>query len=98
MISDYDVAVYFIPQTPRERMNDLKIKLVGELMGVFNTDAVDVAVLNFSEQSEFKYAVISEGELVFEREPHRVIVEPRILNEYFDFKMSLEKNYYSVGL
>jgi len=41
---------------------------------------------------EMKYAIITEGILLYEKEPYRVIVEPRILNEYFDFRIMLKRH------
>ena len=45
-----------------------------------------MVILNLAESPEFKYDVIKNGKLIFEREPFKVVVEPRILNEYFDFR------------
>ena len=43
------------------------------------------------EMPELKYNIISQGVLLFERGPHRIVVEPKILNEYFDFVYLLRK-------
>ena len=85
-MSDYDFAVYFC-----ERNLDIykKIDLIRKLSDILKTDAIDVVVLNEAVSPELKYAVIVEGKLLFEREPYRVMTEPRILAEYFDFRESL---------
>lgn len=85
-MSDYDFAVYFC-----EKNLDIykKIDLMRKLSDILRTDAIDVVVLNEMVPPELKYAVIVEGRLLFEREPYRVIVEPRILSEYFDFHEGL---------
>lgn len=54
-------------------------------------DAVDVVVLNEAESPELKYRIIKEGELIYEKEPYKVSLEPRIFNEYFDFIYGLRK-------
>jgi len=46
-------------------------------------------MLNLIEGPELKYNIIKEGKLIYEKEPYKVLIEPRILNEYFDFRMSL---------
>ena len=89
-LSDYDFAVYFDEKDPK-KMFDIKLELMGQLSTILRTDGIDIAILNLSEMPEFKFNVIKEGELIYEEEPFRVIVEPRILNEYFDFKILLSR-------
>ncbi len=72
-------------------MFDIRLTLMAELSRALKKDAVDVIVLNAIDSPELKYDVISQGKLLFEREPFRILVEPRILNEYFDFRDSLRR-------
>lgn len=83
-MSDYDFAVY-LHERDSKRAFEIKFQLVRELGEVLKTDRVDVVLLDFTESPELKYAVIKEGTLLFQRDPFRLIVEPKILNEYFDF-------------
>ncbi len=82
-LSDYDFAVYF-----RESVLDMykKIDLIRKLSDILKTDAVDVVVLNETVPPELKYLAIAEGIIIFERASYRMIAEPRILGEYFDFR------------
>ena len=89
-LSDYDFAIYFDEKDPK-KMFDIKLELMGQLCRILGTDEVDIAILNLSEMPEFKFNVIREGQLIYEEEPFRVIVEPKILNEYFDFKLILSR-------
>ncbi len=89
-ISDYDFAVYLDTRDKKKAL-DIKIELLNQLSQVFKTDKVDVVVLNMSESPELKYNIINEGKLIFEREPFRILIEPKILNEYFDFRIMLLK-------
>ena len=89
-MSDYDFAVYFDTRTKRETF-DIKIELLNQLNQVFKTDKVDVVALNTSESPELKFNIINEGKLIFEREPFKILIEPKILNEYFDFRIMLLK-------
>lgn len=93
--SDYDFAVYFDlrpdEEKDREKMFDVKFKLMDKLSRVLNADKIDVVILNLTESPEFKYEVIKNGKLIYEKEPFQVLVEPKILNEYFDFHYLLKK-------
>ncbi len=89
-MSDYDFAIYLSEENPDKR-NVSRIQFITDLIKVLNTDMVDVAILNDCYLPEMKYQIIVEGELLFEREPYKILVEPRILKEYFDFKTMLRK-------
>lgn len=89
-LSDYDFAVYFDEKDPK-KMFDIKLELMDQLGRILGTDGVDVIILNLSEMPEFKFNIIKEGRLIYEEEPFRVIVEPKIMNEYFDFRMLLSR-------
>lgn len=89
-LSDYDFAVFLSEKNKLKRF-DIKFELMKELSRTLGTDAVDVAILNDTESPEFKYGVIKEGKLIFEREPYRVLIEPQILNEYFDFMQIIRR-------
>lgn len=94
-LSDYDFAFYLAPETakfpPRygakdkQKMFELKLLLINKISRLLKTDKVDVVILNLTETPELKYRIIKEGELIFERKPFKIFIEPQILNEYFDF-------------
>lgn len=89
-LSDYDFAVY-LDENDKSKMYDVKFKLLDELSRFLKTDKIDVVILNLTESSELKYNIIKEGILLFKEEPFKVILEPRIFNEYFDFRLMLLK-------
>jgi hypothetical protein len=68
------------------------LELLASISQALQTDKVDIVVLNAVDAPELKYNIIKEGKLIFERESFKLVVEPRILNEYFDFKMSLQRH------
>lgn len=86
--SDYDFAVYLSASDASEMLKT-KMDLLGKLTKAVKTDAVDLLVLNNSDKPELNYEVITEGKLLKDIEPTRLIVEPKILNEYFDFRAIL---------
>ncbi len=90
-LSDYDFALY-LDDRDEAKMFDLKIEIQTQLAQTLGTDRVDVVILNLAQSPELKYAVIAEGTLLYEVEPFRMIVEPRILNEYFDFHEMLKRH------
>ena len=89
-LSDYDFAVYLDEKNAIERFN-IRCELMGKISMALKTNAVDLCILNDIESPELKFNVIKEGRVVFEKEPFRVLLEPKILNEYFDFKIMLQK-------
>jgi hypothetical protein len=90
-MSDYDFAI-FLDERDKQEITRVRFKLIDELSRTLKTDKIDVVMLNDTESPELKYNILQEGELIFERDPFRVIVEPQILNEYFDFYLSLKKH------
>ena len=87
-MSDYDFAVY-VKAGRKKAVFDIRLRLMGEISRLLKTDGVDVVMINELENSEMKYLIITGGKLIFEREPYKVLVEPRILHEYFDFRAML---------
>jgi len=83
--------VYFDLPTQDERF-ELRLTLMAELSHALGRNDVEVAVLNDRARQAFKYHVIADGLLVYEVEPFRLIIERRILNEYFDFTLSLKRH------
>jgi predicted nucleotidyltransferase len=90
LISDYDFAIYIDTQD-KKRMFDIKIELLNQLAQILKTDNIDIVILNICESPELKFNIIKEGNLIFEREPFKILIEPKILNEYFDFHAMLLK-------
>ena len=88
-MSDYDFAVY-LDELNKKKRYDIKFQLIGALSNALKTNKVDVAVINDTDNINLKYAIISEGKVIFEKEPHKIIVESRILNEYFDFRIFID--------
>ena len=89
-LSDYDFAVY-LDEKDKNKRGELKMELIGRIMMILKTNEIDLCILNDIDSPEFKYRIINEGILIFEREPFKLLVEPYILNEFFDFRYSLKK-------
>ena len=90
-LSDYDFAVY-LEYADKKRMFEIKFSLQAKLSRSLKTDNVDVVLLNIAGSPELKYNIIKEGKIIFEKKESRITVEPKILNEYFDFHAILSKH------
>lgn len=89
-LSDYDFAVY-ADEKNLKKLYKLKFSLMAEIGRLLKTDKIDVVILNIADSPELKFNIIKDGRLIYEQEPYRVLVEPKILNEYFDFYMMLKR-------
>lgn len=85
-LSDFDFAVYF-DEKDKKRMFDIKFSLHDKIGRMLGTDKIDVVILNITESPELKFNIIKEGKLIFEKEPFKVLIEPEIMNKYFDFNL-----------
>lgn len=83
-LSDYDFAVYF-DKLDIKQMFEAKIALQTQISRLLKTDNVDVVIINTTDAPELKYNIITKGKLIYVEEPYKLLVEPKILNEYFDF-------------
>lgn len=73
-------------------MFETKIDIQNKITKELKTDKVDVVILNLTQSPDLKYNAIKNGQLIFEKEPFKLIVEPKIFNEYFDFNSMLLRN------
>lgn len=89
-MSDYDFAI-FLDEPDAVKRHDILFRLGAEMSKRLGTDALDLHSLNDIQAPELKFHVIHDGVLLFERGGLRLIIEPRILNEYFDFTYLLRK-------
>ena len=90
--SDYDFAVLFGDGTSKEDRFDLKLKLMAKLSSALGTDAVDVVILNDLSSLFFKYIIIKEGKLMYQKsELEAAEFESRTLGLYFDFIPFMEE-------
>ncbi len=89
-MSDFDFAVY-LDENDKNKILDNRLSLMDKLSRLLKTDKIDVVMLNTTQSPELKYNIISQGKLIYEKQPFRVMVEPKILNEYFDFHYSISK-------
>ena len=68
-----------------------------EFAGELKNDNIDIVILNTAAGSDLKYSIISEGKLLYEKEPYKILVEPNILNEYFDYNSMMKMHKLTKG-
>ncbi len=90
-LSDYDFAFY-LDSRNKERMHEIKIDMIVKISRLLKTDSIDVVILNLTDNPDLKYMIVKEGRLIYEKGPFKVIVEPGILNEYFDFHKMMSRH------
>jgi predicted nucleotidyltransferase len=93
-MSDYDFAVY-LDTKDKKRMYEIRFELFDKISRLLKTDRIDIVILNLTESPELKYMIIKYGRLILERVPFKVIVEPRIMNEYFDLQKLLMRYHHT---
>jgi predicted nucleotidyltransferase len=90
-LSDYDIAIY-VDVKDRKKLFDLRLVFMDEVSRALMTDMIDVVILNLAESPELKYHIIKDGKMIYAVEPFNVLIEPKILNEYFDFRDILQRH------
>ena len=86
-LSDYDFAIYLDEKTSAEKEKEIVLQLNAKLSLILKSNNIDIIVLNKSLSPVLKYMVLKEGKIIYQKEPYRLIVEPAIYNEYFDFQV-----------
>lgn len=89
-LSDYDFAVYFDQDLNSNRLKELVLSLISEISSILKSEKIDLVVLNKVISSLLKFNILKEGKLIYQQPPYRLIVEPAIYNEYFDFKTFIQ--------
>lgn len=85
--SDIDLAILFDKSFERERYFPERLRLMGELSIVLETDRVELVVLNEAPPA-LAYRVIKDGELLFARDERKgqlVDFKVKTMDLYFDF-------------
>ncbi|MBI4994532.1 nucleotidyltransferase domain-containing protein [Candidatus Peregrinibacteria bacterium] len=84
--SDIDVAILLPADLSKKMRFEIRLALMHDLARVLDKN-VDVVILNDIISLFFKYVIIKEGVLLYEKnESERIDFENRILSSYFDFQ------------
>ncbi|MBU3942862.1 nucleotidyltransferase domain-containing protein [Patescibacteria group bacterium] len=90
-MSDYDFAVYLDEKDSKKRF-EIRLELISKVCGILKTDDVDLVILNDIKSPLLKYNIICGGKVILEKKPFKVLLEPQVLSEFFDFDHSLKIN------
>ncbi len=90
--SDVDMAVLLEGLPDDDHCFDMRLQVVGGVMDVLQTDAVDALILNQAPPA-LAHAVLRDGILIFCRdEQTRIDFYLRTVNRYLDFKPVLRRH------
>lgn len=92
LLSDYDFALYLDPKIKINRKKEIMLTLITEISTILQTDKLDLVLLNDSIFPLLKFNILKEGILIYQKYPYKILVEPTIYNEYFDFKIFSQTN------
>jgi predicted nucleotidyltransferase len=84
--SDIDIAVLHRPELDKDASFDLRLDLIGDLMGLLHTNDVDVIILNRAPLT-LAYRVLRDGVNLFARDEEvRILYQATTISHYLDFK------------
>lgn len=89
--SDVDFGVVCTPGADRPSYINLGFDLASRLSSLLSSDNIDVVILNASENSELRHAVIEDGAIIFDRGDDLEAFERQIRHEYEDHRDALTR-------
>ncbi len=88
--SDVDMAVLLPENLNKSDRFNIRLRLIDKLSSIFKKN-VDVIVLNDTASLFFKYVIVTEGQIIYEKpEGQRGEFESGIIARYFDFQPFLD--------
>ncbi len=88
--SDYDFA--FFIEGKRTNATYTAFDIEAEISKALNTNQIDHVIINHIDAPELKYSILKDGIIIYEVGQYSPLIEPKILNEYFDFMFLLRKH------
>lgn len=84
--SDIDIAVLLPDAQTKKNRFSLRLKIAQEIERIVNKP-IDLVVLNDIASSLFRYSIVKEGQLLYEKNMiDRIVYESGVLDSYFDFE------------
>ena len=94
ILSDIDIAI-LLKNEKEINFKKLILDLIFEFSYVFNSDKIDLLILN-KAGLDIQYSVVSEGKILYQlNEDIRCNYETRVIKLYFDFQ-KYETEYYAL--
>ena len=87
--SDLDIAIVGPKGADRVTLTELGFELGARLSELFRSDRIDVVVLNASDSTELRHAVLADGKVIFDRGDDLEAFERQIRHEYEDHRARL---------
>jgi len=89
--SDLDLGLVGTRGVDRLQLIQLGFQVVADLSSLFGDDRVDVVVLNATDNTELRHAVIADGKVIFDRGDDLEAFERQIRHEYEDHRATLHR-------
>jgi uncharacterized protein len=84
--SDYDIAVLFAPELSSAEHGHWRLELIGRLIDVYHSDAIDLIILNDASPL-LCFEVLRVRHVLYNRDDEaRVAFEVRTMQEWFDWE------------
>ena len=91
-LSDHDFAIYLDESTTPARKFEIVGGITADLMQVIGSNNIDLVLINDAHNIPLIYTVFSQGELIYEIEPYRMLVGSKHLSAYHDFQVFTTKH------
>jgi len=89
--SDLDIAIVGTKGADRITLTDLGFELCARLSELFRSDRIDLVVLNASDSSELRHAILADGKVIYDRGDDLEAFERQIRHEYEDHRTRLAR-------
>jgi predicted nucleotidyltransferase len=84
--SDYDIAVLFAPEASAAERGRWRLELIGRLIDVYHSDAIDLVILNDAPPL-LRFEVIRVRHVLYNSDDEaRFAFEVRTMQEWFDWE------------
>ena len=89
--SDVDIAIMLDENIDAKKRFEIRCKIIPQLSKLFRKET-EVVVLNDTKSILFKFIIIKEGKMIYEKNHEkRFVFELKTMNEYYDFAPFIEK-------
>ena len=89
-LSDIDIAVLMKNELNSKERSDLKLRLISELTDIFNSDRIDLVVLN-NAPIQLTFEIISSGQVIYGKREDVSGFEARASSRYHDRKYYIDR-------
>jgi predicted nucleotidyltransferase len=94
-LSDHDFAIYLDETTTPSRKFEIIGGITADLMQIMGSNNIDLVLINDTKNIPLTFTIFSQGELIYEVEPYRVLMGSKYMSAYHDFQVFTTKHDYA---